>query len=104
MAILNHQLLPQLEIARGMYIRVEGNTDSVGPEIANQKLSERRAQAIVDYLVSRGIEQERIVGRGNGRPGRWPATRPPRAAPGTAARTSCSFPPLALRGNWRGPC
>ena len=66
MAIINHQLLPQLEIARGMYIRVEGNTDSVGPEGPNRRLSERRAQAIVDYLISRGIERERVVARGNG--------------------------------------
>jgi NitT/TauT family transport system substrate-binding protein len=66
MAILNHQLLPQLEIARGMYIRVEGNTDVIGPEPMNQRLSERRAQGIVDYLVSRGIEAGRIVARGNG--------------------------------------
>jgi outer membrane protein OmpA-like peptidoglycan-associated protein len=66
MAIVNHQVLPQLEIARNMYIRVEGNTDNVGPEIANRKLSERRAAAIVEYLISRGIEKERIVGRGNG--------------------------------------
>jgi NitT/TauT family transport system substrate-binding protein len=66
MAILNHQLVPQLEIARGMYIRVEGNTDAVGPEPINARLSERRAQGIVDYLVSRGIEAGRIVARGNG--------------------------------------
>jgi NitT/TauT family transport system substrate-binding protein len=66
MAAVNHHLLPQLEIARGMYIRVEGNTDNVGDERANQVLSERRAQSIVDYLVSRGVESSRIVGRGNG--------------------------------------
>jgi NitT/TauT family transport system substrate-binding protein len=66
MAILNHQLVPQLEIARGMYIRVEGNTDAVGPEPVNMRLSERRAQGIVEYLVSRGIESGRIVARGNG--------------------------------------
>ena len=32
----------------------------------NQKLSERRAQAIADYLVSRGVDARRIVARGNG--------------------------------------
>jgi outer membrane protein OmpA-like peptidoglycan-associated protein len=66
MAIINHQVLPQLEIARNMYIRVEGNTDSVGPELANRLLSERRAQAIVDYLITRGIDKERMSARGNG--------------------------------------
>lgn len=66
MAITNQQVLPQLEIARGMHIRVEGNTDSLGDESWNQLLSERRAQAIVEYLISRGVSAERIVAKGNG--------------------------------------
>jgi outer membrane protein OmpA-like peptidoglycan-associated protein/ABC-type nitrate/sulfonate/bicarbonate transport system substrate-binding protein len=66
MAILNNQLVPQLEMARGMYVRVEGNTDNVGDKGRNQKLSERRAAAIADYLVTRGVERERIVAKGNG--------------------------------------
>ena len=50
-----------------MYVRVEGNTDNVGDEAWNQGLSERRAQAIVDYLVSRGVDnRRRMVARGNG--------------------------------------
>ena len=52
--------------AGGMYVRVEGNTDNVGDETWNQGLSERRAQAIVDYLASRGIDQRRLRARGNG--------------------------------------
>jgi outer membrane protein OmpA-like peptidoglycan-associated protein len=66
MAILNYQLLPQVEMARGMYIRVEGNTDSQGQPENNQRVSEQRAQAIVDYLVSRGVDRARIVAKGNG--------------------------------------
>jgi NitT/TauT family transport system substrate-binding protein len=66
MSILNHQLMPQLQIARGMYIRVEGNTDSNGAESQNRKLSEARAQVIADYLVSRGVDRSRVVARGNG--------------------------------------
>jgi NitT/TauT family transport system substrate-binding protein len=66
MNAVNRHVLPQLEIARGMYIRVEGNTDNVGDEQANQALSEKRAQAIVDYLISRGVDRARISARGNG--------------------------------------
>jgi NitT/TauT family transport system substrate-binding protein len=66
MALLNQQVLPQLQIAGGMYARVEGNTDSVGDHKMNQALSEQRAAAIVSYLVSRGIPRERLVARGNG--------------------------------------
>src|SRR6185436_4785523 len=65
-AVVNSQLLPQIQIARGMLIRVEGNTDSVGDAEWNRKLSKRRAQSIVDYLVSRGIDPARMVARGNG--------------------------------------
>jgi outer membrane protein OmpA-like peptidoglycan-associated protein/ABC-type nitrate/sulfonate/bicarbonate transport system substrate-binding protein len=65
-ALLNQQVLPQLQIAAGMYARVEGNTDSIGEFAANQALSEQRAAAIVSYLVSRGIPAERLVARGNG--------------------------------------
>jgi len=65
-SLINQQVLPQLQIAGGMYARVEGNTDSVGDFSANQALSEQRAAAIVSYLVSRGIPAARLVARGNG--------------------------------------
>jgi len=65
-AVINQQILPQLEIAGGMAVRVEGNTDGVGEKGANQTLSEKRAGAIVDYLVSRGVPRSRLVARGNG--------------------------------------
>ena len=49
---------------------VEGNTDSVGGEAYNQKLSERRADAVKDVLVKSDIEASRIttVGYGETRP------------------------------------
>ncbi len=49
---------------------IEGHTDSVGREDANVTLSERRAKAVKDYLVSRGVAAERItiVGAGPSRP------------------------------------
>lgn len=66
MSVINQQVLPQLQIAGSMYVRVEGNTDSVGDHDANQTLSERRAAAIVEYLATRGIARSRLVARGNG--------------------------------------
>ena len=92
MAALNQQVVPQVQMAAGMYIRVEGNTDNLGDESWNLDLSERRAQAIVDYLVSRGIERGASSPRATDRPSRSPATRPPRAGPATAAPTSSSSP------------
>jgi outer membrane protein OmpA-like peptidoglycan-associated protein/ABC-type nitrate/sulfonate/bicarbonate transport system substrate-binding protein len=65
-AAINQQILPQLEIARGMSIRLEGNTDYIGDRWQNQRLSELRAQAILEFLVTRGVPRERMVARGNG--------------------------------------
>lgn len=47
-------------------VMIEGFTDSTGPEDYNQKLSERRANAVRDALVSRGISPERVGTRGYG--------------------------------------
>lgn len=66
MALLNQFVVPQVQMARGMYIRVEGNTDDVGDEEWNLALSEKRAEAIADYLGSRGVARARMVARGNG--------------------------------------
>lgn len=47
-------------------IEVAGHTDSVGNAAYNQKLSEQRAQAVANYLVSRGVNRERIMVTGAG--------------------------------------
>lgn len=51
-------------------IRVEGHTDSRGSEIYNQQLSERRAEAVKNALVQRGVDPRRIqtVGFGQSQP------------------------------------
>jgi len=45
---------------------VEGHTDSQGGEAYNQDLSQRRAQAVRDYLVSRGVASDRVTSQGFG--------------------------------------
>lgn len=49
-------------------IRVElgGHTDSAGDEASNLDLSQRRADAVRNYLQSKGVSTERLVGRGYG--------------------------------------
>ncbi|MCS3605235.1 porin OmpA [Erwinia rhapontici] len=46
---------------------VLGYTDRIGSEQYNQKLSEKRAQSVVDYLVSKGIPANKISARGEGK-------------------------------------
>ncbi|MFZ3125670.1 MAG: OmpA family protein [Acidovorax sp.] len=43
-----------------------GHTDSVGTDAYNQKLSMRRAEAVKAYLVSKGIEKNRVYTEGKG--------------------------------------
>ncbi len=61
---------------------IEGHTDSTGPAAYNQKLSERRAKAVVNYLVNKaGIDGARLnyVGYGETKPIESNATREGRA-------------------------
>ena len=44
-----------------------GHTDSVGGDAYNQKLSVRRAEAVKAYLVSKGIEANRVYTEGKGK-------------------------------------
>jgi len=52
------------------HITIEGHTDSVGSDDSNMSLSQRRADAVKDYLVSHGVAAARIssVGKGKGFP------------------------------------
>ncbi|MDP3310155.1 MAG: OmpA family protein [Polaromonas sp.] len=43
-----------------------GHTDSVGSDSYNQKLSVRRSEAVKAYLVSKGVEQNRVYTEGKG--------------------------------------
>jgi OmpA-OmpF porin, OOP family len=47
-------------------IEVEGHTDAAGEPAANQSLSEKRAQAVVDYLVKAGLPASRFTAVGYG--------------------------------------
>jgi len=65
---------PQLDQIAGALIRypqikqviVNGHTDEIGTEAYNEDLSLRRAQAAKAYLVSKGVDESRIVARGHG--------------------------------------
>jgi len=50
----------------GLTITVEGHTDSVGSENANQTLSERRAGSVAKYLVKLGLPKNRVNAEGRG--------------------------------------
>jgi OOP family OmpA-OmpF porin len=47
-------------------VEIAGHTDSTGPEDYNQGLSERRAEAVEDYLTANGVNASRLSSRGYG--------------------------------------
>lgn len=47
-------------------IEIDGHTDSKGAEEYNLKLSQARSQSVVDYIVERGIDADRLVAQGYG--------------------------------------
>jgi outer membrane protein OmpA-like peptidoglycan-associated protein len=48
-------------------LQIEGYTDSIGSEEYNQTLSEKRAEAVRDYLVSSGVGMNNVAARGLGK-------------------------------------
>jgi outer membrane protein OmpA-like peptidoglycan-associated protein len=47
-------------------IQINGHTDNIGTEADNLKLSERRAQSVVEYLIRNGIDAARLLYNGFG--------------------------------------
>jgi len=51
----------------GLTLQIEGHTDSVGSDEFNQQLSERRADAVRDFLAEQGVPASSITARGFGK-------------------------------------
>ncbi|MBJ9703482.1 OmpA family protein [Acinetobacter calcoaceticus] len=64
-AILD-QAATLLNKVNGVKLNVGGHTDSTGNAASNKALSQRRAQAVVDYLTSKGVDASKLVAQGHG--------------------------------------
>ena len=47
-------------------VEIGSHTDSRGSDLYNMKLSQARAQSVVDYLISKGIAPDRLIAKGYG--------------------------------------
>jgi outer membrane protein OmpA-like peptidoglycan-associated protein len=47
-------------------VRIEGHTDNRGPNLPNEKLSQRRAESVMKYLIKEGIDPSRLEAKGWG--------------------------------------
>jgi OOP family OmpA-OmpF porin len=64
------EIVKMLQQNSDVKLSVEGHTDNVGPAAANQTLSEKRAQAVVAWLTTHGVEAARLKAKG------WGASKP----------------------------
>ena len=62
--IIDARLLPILK--QGMAVFIESHTDMRGTKKDNQELSDRRAKAVTDYLISKGINLSQLYAKGFG--------------------------------------
>ena len=60
------KLATQLQTTPYGLVRIVGYTDRIGSDKSNMAVSTRRAQAVRDYLVERGVPVENIVATGRG--------------------------------------
>ena len=56
----------QLRKAKKVFILVTAHTDSIGSNRYNLDLSERRAQALKELLISEGLDADSIIATGKG--------------------------------------
>ena len=68
---IDTEMVPFIENNGGAYFEISGNTDSTGNAAINNRLSQARAEAVVDYLVKQWEfprERFKIVGNGSSKP------------------------------------
>jgi outer membrane protein OmpA-like peptidoglycan-associated protein len=51
----------------GLHLDVEGHTDSTGSDELNQRLSEKRAETVRDYMVGQGMDSQFLTAKGFGK-------------------------------------
>ncbi|MCG8420385.1 MAG: OmpA family protein [Proteobacteria bacterium] len=60
------RLVRQLGDRRDVRLRIEGHTSSEGRALVNKRLSQRRAAAVRQYLIKRGVARNRLTSQGIG--------------------------------------
>lgn len=61
-----NRVLKLMQDNPGISIEISAHTDNVGSDIYNQRLSDKRAQSVVDYLAENGIDLKRMIAKGYG--------------------------------------
>mgnify|MGYP005837495287 CR=1 FL=1 len=55
-----------LKVNKKITVEIAAHTDNVGDDNKNMEISQRRAQKVVDYCISKGIKKDRLIAKGYG--------------------------------------
>ena len=61
-----NRLVKMLTDNTAIKLEISGHTDNTGADDSNLKLSQDRAQSVVDYLTKNGIKKDRLEAKGYG--------------------------------------
>ena len=89
-SLLLLDLFAEYLLDTGLIVEIGGHTDDVGSETDNLSLSEQRATAVRDHLVSAGVPAARLTAKGYGGVNLAPPTRRRPGGPPTAGQNSRS--------------
>lgn len=64
--VIDTTILKILNAYPKIIVEISSHTDNVGTDQSNMTLSQSRAQSVVDYLIHKGIDPERLVAKGYG--------------------------------------
>lgn len=63
---IDTMLMPLFELFPNAIVEIGSHTDSIGSDVYNEKLSQRRSESVVDYMIGKGISIDRLVAKGYG--------------------------------------
>lgn len=64
--IIDRKIYDVMKQKPNVSVEIASHTDARGNAAANQELSQKRAESVVEYLVSKGIDRSRLVAKGYG--------------------------------------
>ena len=60
------RLVSLMEQLPNLVVELSGHTDNTGSEVLNNRLSQKRAEAVVEYLIDKGIDKKKLTAKGYG--------------------------------------
>jgi OOP family OmpA-OmpF porin len=61
-----NELANYLNLKKSVKVEIGGHTDNVGADDSNQKLSQKRAEAVKEFLIKKGVSENRLKSKGYG--------------------------------------